>query len=292
MVKLYSDFWVNARMNKVAHWMLHCRSKAQTEVLTPGLEFAFHHGCQGNRHLSVQCIAARSYQVGRAPGKRLSIKDEIPVLQQNRGKWKECVKDLSSKEGLTRLVFQEGPKTESSSDEDETKAGFNCRQNRRQPLGQCDHVRGLLEPAHLVLHSPANPRRLQRIYWYALGCYIHLWKILPWTENRTLALLTWRERGFPGSSDGKASAYNEGDLGSIPGLGRSPGEGNGNPLQYSCLENPMDRGAWWATTCGVTKSQTWLSDFTSLHLEIEMDPFRKYKWYKSFYLHVSSAGTP
>ena len=49
---------------------------------------------------------------------------------------------------------------------------------------------------------------------------------------------------FPGGLDGKASAYNAGDLGSIPGLGRSPGEENGNPLQYSCLENPMDRGAW------------------------------------------------
>ena len=49
---------------------------------------------------------------------------------------------------------------------------------------------------------------------------------------------------FPGGSDGKASAYNVRDLGSIPGLGRSPGGGNGNPLQYSCLESPMDRGAW------------------------------------------------
>ena len=49
--------------------------------------------------------------------------------------------------------------------------------------------------------------------------------------------------GFPGSPDGKESACNVGDLGSIPGLGKSPGEGNGNPLQYSCLENPMDRGA-------------------------------------------------
>ena len=49
---------------------------------------------------------------------------------------------------------------------------------------------------------------------------------------------------FPGGSDGKASAYNEGDPGLIPGLGRSSGEGNGNPLQYSCLENPMDRGVW------------------------------------------------
>ena len=49
---------------------------------------------------------------------------------------------------------------------------------------------------------------------------------------------------FPGGSDGKASAYNVGDLGLVPGLGRSPGEGNGNPLQYSCLENPMDGRAW------------------------------------------------
>ena len=51
-------------------------------------------------------------------------------------------------------------------------------------------------------------------------------------------------KDFPGGSDGKVSAYNAEDPGSIPGLGRSPGEGNGNPLQYSCLENPMGRGAW------------------------------------------------
>ena len=67
---------------------------------------------------------------------------------------------------------------------------------------------------------------------------------------------------FPGGSDGKASARNAGDLGSIPGLGRSPGEGNGHPLQSSCLENSMDGGAWWATVHGVTKSRTRLSDFT------------------------------
>ena len=52
-------------------------------------------------------------------------------------------------------------------------------------------------------------------------------------------------KGFPGGSEFKASACNAEDLGSIPGSGRSPGEGNGNPLQYSCLENPMDGGAWW-----------------------------------------------
>ena len=68
-----------------------------------------------------------------------------------------------------------------------------------------------------------------------------------------------------GGSEVKASACNAGDLGSIPGLGRSPGEGNGNPLQYSCLENPMDGGAWWATVHEVTKSQTWLSDWLSRH---------------------------
>ena len=67
---------------------------------------------------------------------------------------------------------------------------------------------------------------------------------------------------FPSGSDGKASVYNAGDLCLIPGSGRYPGEGNGNPLQYYCLENPMDRGAWWATVHGVTKSQTRLSDFT------------------------------
>ena len=65
-----------------------------------------------------------------------------------------------------------------------------------------------------------------------------------------------------GGSDGKPSVYNAGDPGSSPGLGRSPGEGNGNPLQYYYLENPMDRGAWQAAVYGVAKSRTWL---TSLH---------------------------
>ena len=60
-------------------------------------------------------------------------------------------------------------------------------------------------------------------------------------------------QGFPGGSDGKGSACNAGDLGLIPGSGRSAGEGNGNPLQDSCLENPMDRGAWQATVHGVAK---------------------------------------
>ena len=74
------------------------------------------------------------------------------------------------------------------------------------------------------------------------------------------------QRGIFFGSDGEASARSVGDPGSIPGSGRSAGQGNGNPLQYSCLENSMDGGAWWATVHGVTKSQTRLSDLTSLHL--------------------------
>ena len=63
---------------------------------------------------------------------------------------------------------------------------------------------------------------------------------------------------FPGGSVGKNLPANTGDIGSIPALGRSPGKGNGNPLQYSCLKSPMDRGAWQVTVHRVTKSQTWL----------------------------------
>ena len=80
------------------------------------------------------------------------------------------------------------------------------------------------------------------------------WTELNWRED-------WSSKNFPGGSVGKDSACIAGDLGSIPGSGKSPGEGNGNPLQYSCLENPMDRGAWWATVHEVAKSRTGLSDY-------------------------------
>ena len=66
--------------------------------------------------------------------------------------------------------------------------------------------------------------------------------------------------GFPDGANVKESACNAGDSGSIPGLGRYPGEGHGNSLQYSCLENPLDRGAWWATVHGVAKE----SDMTEV----------------------------
>ena len=76
--------------------------------------------------------------------------------------------------------------------------------------------------------------------------------------------------GFPGGSEVKASACNVGDLGLIPGSGSSPGEGNGNPLQYSCLENPMNRGAWWATVHRVAKSQTRLSEQLKVKVSLPM----------------------
>ena len=90
--------------------------------------------------------------------------------------------------------------------------------------------------------------------WLSIAQHIHITiykikKVLPYS--------------FPGGSDGKASACNMGDPDSIPGPGRSPGEVNGNPLQYPCLKKSMDGGAWWATVHGVTKSGTWLSNFTS-----------------------------
>ena len=79
--------------------------------------------------------------------------------------------------------------------------------------------------------------------------------------NQGNVLLVATKFHFPGGSDGKEYVCNAGDLDSIPGSGRSPEGGNGNPFQYSCLENPKDRGAWWATVHGVAKSQARLGDF-------------------------------
>ena len=94
------------------------------------------------------------------------------------------------------------------------------------------------------------------------------WVHIRWTQWGPISLKDWlflcekkkKIGGFPGGSDSKASACNVGDPCWIPGSGRSPGEGNGNPLQHSCLENPMDGGAWEATVHGVAKSRTRPSD--------------------------------
>ena len=75
---------------------------------------------------------------------------------------------------------------------------------------------------------------------------------------------------FPGGSHGKESSCNAGDLGSILGSGKSPGEGNGNPLQYSCLENPMDRQVWWATVHGV--GQYWVTNTFTFYYVLSQKP--------------------
>ena len=87
----------------------------------------------------------------------------------------------------------------------------------------------------------------------------------------------------PGGSNGKASAQNAGTPGSIPGSGKSPGEGNGNPLQYSCLGNPMDRGSWWATVHGVAESD--MTEQLHFHflLRTIIDDASKFKTYQSFF---------
>ena len=77
-----------------------------------------------------------------------------------------------------------------------------------------------------------------------------------WESIIQFSKITQFIKSFPDGSDSKESSCNVGDLGSIPGWGKSPGGGNGNPLQCSCLENSMDKGAWWATVHGVAKSQT------------------------------------
>ena len=108
---------------------------------------------------------------------------------------------------------------------------------------------------------------------------VYFWICMPpWL----LVICYYLRWGFPSSSVGKASACNTGDPGAIPGLGRSPGGGNGTPLQYSSLENPMDRGAWWATVHGVAKSRTWLSNWHAL--------FMLMTYHHTVFIYVSAGG--
>ena len=97
---------------------------------------------------------------------------------------------------------------------------------------------------------------MKNIYFHGMRFYFYCSLFIVSLSLGLEKLLVTVSKGFPGGSAGKESACNAGDMGFIPGSGRSPGGGNSNPLQYSCLDNPMDRGAWWATVHGVTKSQT------------------------------------
>ena len=103
-----------------------------------------------------------------------------------------------------------------------------------------------------------SPRAWSR--WPRPGCFWRRWKNEQIPDPFVFFLSLSLHPGFPGDSYGKEPTCNAGDLGSFRGLGRSPGEGNGNQFQYSCLENSMDQGAWWATVHGVAKSWTGLSN--------------------------------
>ena len=106
---------------------------------------------------------------------------------------------------------------------------------------------------------------------FSLFLLLATWQpgIETWALRSTvLTTAAWGNSFFPGGSEVKASACNAGDLGSIPGWGRSPGEGNDNPLQYSCLGNPMDRGAWWAQK--TQKLFQWAQKSPSGHKKLDM----------------------
>ena len=115
---------------------------------------------------------------------------------------------------------------------------------------------------HLVIWFTSHTS-LKSIIPLSLSLFLHL--SIYTSRSLCIFVSICISTGFPGGSAGKeytCSSGDTGDTGSIPGLRRSPGGGHGNPLQDSCLENPMDRGAWWATVYGVTKSWTWLSTHT------------------------------
>ena len=103
---------------------------------------------------------------------------------------------------------------------------------------------------------------------------------LPWVFLAPLLNISWlyvlEFKGFPVGSDGKESACSAGDLCWIPGLGRSPGKGSGNPLQYSCLENSLNRGAWWVIVYRVTRSNT--TEWLTLILEFSSGLFILFHW--------------
>ena len=98
------------------------------------------------------------------------------------------------------------------------------------------------------------------LFFFFLFFFFIILLLKKWEQLFLKKELLFLLKGFPGDSDDKESACNVRDLGLIPGLGRFPGEGNGYPFQCSCLENSMDRGAWWAAIHGVAKSQALLSD--------------------------------
>ena len=143
-----------------------------------------------------------------------------------------------------------------------------------QPLGSLqDHLPGVRLSQERVGRTVAHPVQVWALVSATAGCASPL-NLLSTNQPAGRRDPLWADRAvsqadlplcqvlvdFPGGSDGKESACDAGDLGLIPGLGRTPGEGNGNPLQYSCLGNSIDRGACWISVHGVAKSLSWLRD--------------------------------
>ena len=129
---------------------------------------------------------------------------------------------------------------------------------------------------HLACVPPPGPQESS----CSLDCLCSQ-QSLPSGGNKMTERLFPAPQGFPGGSEGKESACNAGDLGLIPGLGRCPGEGKGCPLHYSCLENSMDRGAWWATVRGVAKSLTRLREHLQLDSKTKTNKQKKITHFKN-----------
>ena len=148
---------------------------------------------------------------------------------------------------------------------------WRIREGKDDIVRETTDVQEELEPENLV--TKESVRRLpnclimklklfeNRVLHHMASTIKTTWTRYSSSDNERKWNHLWLSKGFPGGSDGKASACNVGE-GSVAAPGRSPGEGTGKPLQFSCLENSMDRGAWQAIVHGVEKSRTGLSDFT------------------------------
>ena len=117
--------------------------------------------------------------------------------------------------------------------------------------------------------TPLLPRKTQEVGGIAEPAQLDLHLLCSLFCDLCIFILPWE---LPQRLSGKESICSTGAVGSIPGSGRCPGGGNGNLLQYTCLKNPLDRGAWWAIVRGVTKSQTRLSDWAHAHIRPRLSP--------------------
>ena len=140
------------------------------------------------------------------------------------------------------------------------QASSQCRLQARQTLrARTARTFGRLTGAHRqeAVRAPSPQMAIQEALSFPASPTERLWKIqwVALTETPQVS------QGFSGGSVVKNPPANAGDMDSIPGLGRPSGEGNDNPLQHSCLGNPMDRGAWWAIVHGITESRTWLGNW-------------------------------